>query len=473
MRLAVLAILLPTLALASTIKDDLGVTALQQALGDKAPTGQGVPVTIVESGGVPDPAAFPGKNLVIRDGTTKFTSHAYYVGAGFFGTAKSRNAIGVGVMDIDAFNTARWQAADILVPGTGQPRVSPNASRVANHSYQYREVPQSMANQLRRMDWLVEHDDFIQITGNTGDGTVPPLGVAMNLISVAPASARGPRQGTAGLGDDAVYTAGRFKPDLCGPADASNAAGWTSGIATLLIQTGHENPKLSRDRSYKSPRTGTTIYHAETSEVIKAALMAGAMRNFKNANPHDGSQVSDWGEGLIPTIRPTTQPATTQSTTKPVETVSAITPNGLDRRYGAGQPHTYNSYRILAAGIADAGEKVGDAGFSYAAKFGRDQRSATYHFTPTVAGKLAVCLAWNAKIAGGTPESFDGTATLYDLNLQLTDGQIIVGESKSKIDNTENLWANVIAGRTYELTVTAEGEPFDWDYGLAWLVMPE
>ena len=92
--------------------------------------------------------------------------------------------------------------------------------------------------------------------------------------------------------------------------------------------------------------------------------------------------------------------------------------------------------------------------------------------TPTKSGQLAVCLAWNAKIAGGTAERFDGTATLYDLNLRVADGQAIVGESKSKIDNTENVWIDVEAGRTYDITVTAEGEPFDWDYGLAWLVSP-
>ena len=92
-----------------------------------------------------------------------------------------------------------------------------------------------------------------------------------------------------------------------------------SASAALLVETGHTQTGLSNG-SYTSPRTGLTIYHAETSEVVKAALMAGADRRTANGR---GAEITDY---------------------------TVDTSNGLDSRFGAGQVNIYNSYHILTGG---------------------------------------------------------------------------------------------------------------------------
>ena len=58
-----------------------------------------------------------------------------------------------------------------------------------------------------------------------------------------------------------------------------------SSAAALLVQVGHQGGNtLSTDPSVKftTNRNGDTIYNAERSEVVKAALMAGADRTSRN-----------------------------------------------------------------------------------------------------------------------------------------------------------------------------------------------
>ncbi len=569
--LSIAIVAITTTFASATIKEDLGVAALQKELGDHAPNGAGVPVTIVESASVTS-AKYTGKQIVYPDGSLPLegNAHANTVGANFFGSTRFTNPMGTGITDIEAFRTGPWQSTKFLYQNGsfGQPRVSGNASRIANHSYQYLETDDFTGDRLRRMDWLVATDDFLQIVGTTGSGAAMPLGMGFNTISIAPASGGGPRLGTAELSPpsksipdaptDSVYTAGRFKPDLVGPTDASGACGWTSGIAAMLIQTAHQNPGLSRGRSQISPRTKATIYDGETSEVIKAALMAGALRNFKDNNPYDSPEVRDYREGMISTVsndpdamtprpatRPTTRPATSPTTrsaanapttkpatnaamsdtpatrpvdpaitraetpppitgsttreanqnapatrpdapttrvaaTKPAAMVRAATDNGLDRRYGAGQVNAFNSYHILAGGEADSAEDgggaIGETGFDYDDHFGGANGSnavATYTFKPTRDGKFIASLVWNVKIDGGTPAQFAGQATLHHLFLTLVDVSagkfaVIAMRSASTIDNTQNIWTDVIANHEYQLIVTTSDVAFDWDYGLAW-----
>ena len=91
-----------------------------------------------------------------------------------------------------------------------------------------------------------------------------------------------------------------------------------ASAAALLVDLGHSNPGLSKDPVVNSTtnRNGDTVYNAERSEVVKAALMAGADRT-----------------------------ATQLATTYTVNTA-----NGLNSKYGAGQLDIYNSYYIIAAG---------------------------------------------------------------------------------------------------------------------------
>ena len=79
--------------------------------------------------------------------------------------------------------------------------------------------------------------------------------------------------------------------------------------------------------TFTTNRNGDIIYNAERSEVVKAALMAGADR---------------------------TSPNLTNSVTPNGYTVN--TANGLNNVYGAGQLNIYNSYHIIAAGEQNSRE---------------------------------------------------------------------------------------------------------------------
>jgi len=221
--------------------------------------------------------------------------------------------------------------------------------------------------------------------------------------------------------------------------------------AALLIETSQNDHSLSNS-SYSSPRTAATIYHAETSEVIKAALMAGANRNTNN---YRGANITNY---------------------------TVDTDNGLDSRFGAGQVNIFNSYNIINGGEHDSSEDgdatdIGQHGFDYDPAFGGTAGSnstASYFFDAEIGQDLLTAsLAWNLDIAGGTG-NFDKSATFRDLDLLLydvTSGSSLVGSSDSTNDNTENLYQQLTVGNSYKLEVSGQGN-FLWDYGLAWQLAP-
>ena len=305
---------------------------------------------------------------------------------------------------------------------------------------------------------------MLQGVGFTGSATKPLLSSACNVITVNRTDSP-TNTGSADAGG--AYTAGRTRPDLVAPErPTSTAAPRVASAAALLVEVGHENPTLSTDPAGLSTtnRSGDTVYNAERSEVIKAALMAGADRQTTNSTSGD---ITDYRDAAIDR-----------------------TANGLDRRYGAGQLNIQRSYHIIAAGeqnsLEDDGSsfgQVGTTGFDYDPKFGGSagsNASATYYFVqPTGTARLTATLAWNIDIDGGTSNNFDGTATLYDLDLQLFDvtdpvNWVSVGSSNSSTENTENLWQLLEAGKTYAMRVDrgASQGSFKWDYGLAWQITP-
>ena len=417
--------------------------------------GSNVPVTIVESGGYPDTAdgRFAGKTMTARTGVQSSTSHATIVGAMFFGntTGFSQRSVAPAIPNVDMYTTS-WEGAFFLSPGTVPPLISPNLSRVASHAY----GSAGSLNTLTRMDWVVQADDFIQVVGVH---SVSGHGNGFNSIAVAPTAgiSGSALSGTAAVGTGTPYVAGRHRPDITGPhGTTSDSIGALGGVAALLVSRGRANAALS-DYSYVA-RPGYTVRSAETSEVVKASIMAGALR-FTSGNTVIGN---------ITTYRD-----------DPVNR----TDNGLDNRYGAGMVNVYNSYKIIDAGEQGSSEDgdpsgggIGRYGFDYDQSFGGaagSNAAATYGFTAGANGKFAATLAWNLKIDGIEPTygNFDADATLYNLDLKLLDvtaGGALVQSSASTIDNTESLWTDLIAGHTYHMQVTSAGAPFAWDYGLAW-----
>jgi len=300
---------------------------------------------------------------------------------------------------------------------------------------------------------LVQQDNVINIAAvNNGPANRPLLGSAFNSIAVGVTSGNHPRGSFDLSAADAVYAAGRTRPDVVAPiTTTSGAAPVVSSLAAVLVETGHTGGATLSHGS-TTHRAGATIYNAERSETIKAAIMAGADRETHNLST--AAQIEDYRAS------------------------GYTTANGLDSRYGAGQVNVSNSHRIIAAGEHEAGSVLCGisvqicAGFDYVENFGGVDGSATelnYNFTATGDhNQLSASLVWNLDVdelrsAGGASWHNLGLS-LYD---QTTGRQ--VGSSVSLIDNTQNLWYSLVSGRQYRLTVVSlEPETFDGSYALAW-----
>ena len=412
--------------------------------------GSNVNVTIVESGGYPNTAdgRFAGKTMTARTGAQSSTSHATIVGAYFFGntTGFSQRSVAPAIPSVDMYTTS-WSGAFFLAPGSVPPLISPNSSRVASHAY---AETTSLSN-LARIDWVVQEDDFIQVVGHPG---ISGHGNGFNSIAVAPPAGVAGATGTAQVSAGTPYVAGRFRPDVTGPVGTtSDSIGAVGGLAALLVSRG----KTTVSHHNYTARPGYSVSSGDASEVVKAAVMAGAQRH--NPTNTNSATITDYRAD------PADQTA-----------------NGLDKRWGAGLVNVYNSYKIIDAGETDSAEDsapgqggVGQYGFDYDPGFGGlsgTNVAATYGFAASASGKFMATLAWNVKIAGVNQfGNFDSAATLYDLDLSLidvTDGGSVAMTSASLIDNTETLWLDLVGGHTYQMLVTTKNAPFTWDYGLAW-----
>ena len=447
-------------------KDDIGYTQLISEQGVIIPDGSGVPVTQAEAStaGSGNPAVFlpDGSHLEFssttitdKSGSTTgtFSSHATSVGKTFYGNASS---VAPGISLVDAFWADHWLQDGFLLLGGNKPLVS--SSRIANHSWVADAVGSANSDLLRRTDWVVATDEFIQCVGlkNDASSNHPLMSSAYNVIAV------GKSDGINGIGTiaiDADYVSGRTRPELVAPkSNSSGATPVVAASAALLIEYGQNNPGLSTDpvETSTSNRNGDTIYNTGRSEVIKAVLMAGADRSTTNTSAAD---ITDYR----------------------VDSANQST-NGLDTRFGAGQVNIYNSFQIVDAGEQNSDEDIGAGdigtdGFDYDPSFGGSGGSnstASYYFmTGANPVMLSTTLAWNINIDGGNGPKFDGTAERYDLDLNLydiTESQILLGSSSSITDNTETIRVTLPENRNFKLVVVrGSGQgTFNWDYALAW-----
>lgn len=458
-------------------KADIGYTRLSAELGAALPTGAGVLVsqTEADTDGVVGPPyvyfpdvtdpRFAGKIINNQSNLNDAPSaHATSVGRYFYGTGSVANGIGY----VDVYEANSWLQGDYLRWYVSSGKPLSVSSRIGNHSWVGSTGNLAYdAEILRRLDWVVERDEFIQLAGvrnNTGANR-NLLSGAYNVLAV------GRTDGLHGTGSSqldntaypndtpaTVYVAGRTRPEIVAPRGTTSAATpVVAAAAALLVETAQANPGLSRYS--KTNRAGDTIYSAEYSETIKAALLAGADRFTRNTSIT--ANITDYR--VDPANR---------------------TANGLDSRFGAGQLNIYNSYHIIAAGEQDSSEDGGGNiaayGFDYDDAFGGGSASnsvASYYFsTDTAAAIVSASLVWNIAITEGNGVNFDGTATLYDLNLELYDvtggGRVLLASSSSTIDNSENIWSSLPVGRNYLLEVTPVGN-FSWHYALAWNIAPD
>jgi len=453
--------------------DLIGFPELQSLMGAGIPTGAGVGVHHVEagSGTAYGPniatAGFSSQVFAPQSGAMTTLSHANNVGLNFYGTGSIAPQIGNSVANpvkpYRAGGTDGWFDSFLNNSVAAAP-LTDSSVRIGNHSY----IGQASALTLSRIDFIVEEDDFIQVVGLPNNQTeLDNAGIdgslwksAYNVISVGRTSGVH-IGGTVDMG--APYSAGRVAPTLVTPAfrpdNVTTATSWgtpmVSAAAALLVETAHTQPSLSLNRSFNN-RTftgGNVLYEGESSEVIKATLMAGADRNVPAQR---GADLTDY---------------TIDST------------NNLDHRYGAGQLNINNSYRIMAAGQHDSvqdgnANDIASRGWDYDPAFGGSSASNTqssYFFTAAADGTLFASLVWNLDVDIVTSPGFSVGVDLVDLNLEfydVTGGNtlIVSASSMSTIENTENIYyQGLVAGNRYEMRVVEnEASPFLWDYALAW-----
>jgi hypothetical protein len=457
---AVLSVSVSSLALASSITD-IGYTALQNELGAATPSGAGVRVTQVEAptndttGGaspifMPDPGdpEFAGKMITPVNGNPSgsFSGHATGVGQLFYGNSSS---IASGVTQIDSYEANAWLNSLSISSGPSLGAATTSTSRIANSSWiGTGDTAAQTGAILRSVDRQVQLNEYINVVGlANGTSTEPLLGSAYNVISVGRTDGVH-QQGSVAVPGDSLYGAGRTVPTLVAPQGTTSAATpMVAAAAAVLVQTGHDGGLTLSKGSTAIAGVGT-IYNAERSETVKAALMAGADR--ETANTSTSANITDY------------------------RSTGHQTANGLDDRFGAGQVNIYNSYHILAGGeqnsLQNGGHDISLFGFDYADAFGGlngSPRTASYFFNVEEDATLTSSLVWNVGVSNNSAL----TTTLHHLNLSLYDVTLnaLVTQLASTVDNTQNLWLTLLGGDRYELRVTAgDAANFSWDYALAW-----
>ena len=465
-------------------KTDIGYDKLVTELGIDMPDGTNVSVSQSEAASsyidhdnnpttaswpvyLPDQthSGFLNDSIIDRTGlaTGSYSAHARNVGLLFYGST----AMAAGINNIDAYWADLWLQSNFLNYGSSSRPLSSSA-RIGNHSWIANISDTAAAsNILRRVDWVIHTDEFLQIVGTAnGIGTNRTLlSSAYNVLAVGKTDGN---HSTGSPNIDSDYPADRTRTEIVAPqSDSSSATPLVSATAALLIEVAHSNPVFSTDpvETSTTNRNNNIIYNAERSEVIKAAILAGADRYTLNTS-------------------------TTANIIDYRVDITNQTSNGLDARFGAGQVNVYNSYHIIAAGeqnsVEDGGTGstgIGVSGFDYDPSFGglnSSNTSASYYFstgaTPRI---LSASLLWNINIdSGSRPNSFSGTATFYDLDLLLydvTDGQTLLLGSTSQFDNAENIWTTLNADHDYMLKVIPKSgqSSFNWDYALAWQMISD
>ncbi len=454
-------------------KDDIGLTKLQETLGDQMPTGQGVFISQVEAqqGGVegkyfPDPNGSPfnaaldpfGEEPTFVNGSAgehsnpTISTHATNSVASFFygdlrGVAPGANTIVIYEVNdyIMTFlncgsgcGSTAPDAPTFTDPSDGQQK----SYVVQNHSWAG-TVGSGDARLLRKVDFLVDEYELTTVVGiENGDSdpntpTLPHptldnlLGYSYNAIVVGSSS------GLHAIGPtSSLYGPGRTRPTIVSSQDftVSAATAIVSGAATLM----HEE------------LAGTD---GALSEPMRAVLLAGATKDEFTDFIDPGTELLD------PWDRTASQP--------------------LDSILGAGQLNVFNSYLITQGGqfAGSSSESSPTPVESYGWDY-NEVTSVTKRYYEivipdgSIALDFSVILTWNVEI---DPFSFNDE-TLANLSLTLTNvtdpnSPVVEDQSNSTVDNVEHIYigegqaVEYLAPGIYTLEVSGD---FTRDYGIAW-----
>lgn len=425
-----------------SIRNELGLTALSELLGDLMPTGAGIKVGQVESpltaGGtnyMPNGTQFASPDSQLLDdtitdknGSGTVSSHATAVAQGIYGT----NGVAPGVDSVDVYNANNWiYASQMRTTNYRAPIVA--TQKVINNSwvatFSGSDGLTTAVDLLRRVDYVVNRDQVVVVSSvNNGLATSFPQVVASAYNGIAV----GLTNGYSSPGPTTIDGAGRSKPDLVVPATSTSVGtGWVSGAAALLLEVAGSNAAAA---------------HPET---IKAVLMAGAVKT-----PFD----------------------TTDSTPSTLDNWSHTPEQPLDLLHGAGQLNVYNSMLILGSGQQSASDTsdVSLQGWDYAAV--APTTTTTYFFEISegeIATSFSAIATWNRQIdfqqgINYQPATLTPSLANVDIALFHADGYSatsLIESSQSTIDNVEHLYQTWLPAGRYEISVTTDS---DVNMALAW-----
>jgi hypothetical protein len=382
-----------------------------------------------------------GKTFTYLSGAPGNSGHATVVAQYYYGTV---TGISPGITQVDCWEANGWLGAN-FIHGTGLTAPDTVLCKVMNNSW----IASGSKLYLRKLDYAIATQGLIVCSGvNNGTGPldVPFLSHCYNGIAVGRSDGQHHAGGTL-VGYD---TPGRQKPEIVAPAGATSfATPLISGAAALLVETARTNPALASNPD------------AERSDVVKAALLAGATHR------------TGWSNGAA------SSGATRGTTNTP-----------LDALYGADQVNVNKSHWILTGGVqpgaATAATAIDVAHAGWEAATIAAGQSLFWRFDVEAPKPyVSVVATWNREVTangGWTYQIPDCDLELWSVDT-LGNLSTLVGnaglssfgggnvQSTSAVDNVEHLYVTDLQPGDYALELRRTADAFaPWTVAVAWEV---
>ncbi len=394
-----------------------GIALVERYFADRTPTGRGVAMMHVEAGAdfAPRLTGFGGVELLVlplwTGRASKISGHADATARLIYGPCGLAPGVGhVAFVNNWAWIAGRCLRADSLEPPTA------SGCRVMSHSWAFSGGPMDVLV-LRRLDYLIEHDNVIVVAGvdNGGHSAVPGMiASAYNAIAVGVT-----RRSSSGGGTQADG-AGRRKPELV--ADMSRTSYATpvvAAVAARLVEAA--NHRAMFPPTELGNRAGDVL----RVEVIKAVMLAGADKSV-GFEPAEGSPLdAHHGAGAVRFDR----------------SLQVLWNGPISR---PAQPLTHSPTHLAAQSTPI--DQF--AGWDYRAIM--PDEVVTYALTvPAPLKQLSIAAVWNRHVDGwdliNPTLDAQGLAPLplADIDLRVIrprrEGNVILARSTSSVDNLEHL----------------------------------
>jgi|GEM_PF-1598673 len=277
-------VLVPVEANGQGTFDAIGVQTAIQQRGRNTPRGWGIVVGHVEGDNQeygPDRSQgqFRKIHFTMRSGEPKkSTGHATSAANSLYGT----KGVAIGVSDVHVFSSNDWLTSGYLGMGSLKPPKADDPVRVFSHSWIANPGEKASLHALARIDHVADSNHVHIVCGvdNGKQKAVPYLlGSAYNVIAV------GTLTGSSG-NYTRIDTEGRCKPDIVGhKGPTSFTTPKVAGIVAGLVE--------------QADRMKTTHPTARRTDTIRSVLMAGAIKP-RGWQPEEGKPLDPLlGSGLV------------------------------------------------------------------------------------------------------------------------------------------------------------------------------